>query len=505
MIDIVRWAESKLGFYVDRAYTGGAWQLGAAPIRLAGYHAAILRHVFTPDASGRLPYDVIAWCEPAKSGKSAIAGLAAQYMGLHGERNSRVILASNKREQAASLMYGSFAYSIEHNPALGLEPGTYSTRLDNGNEVLAIPSNSRGEAGARFSLVVFDELWGYVHTDAERLWTEFKTDPIRQNSLRMAIGYAGYLESALWLEQLQAGQGEPVPELAHIVNPDGAPACWASGRHFTFWSRVCRQPWQTAEWRAGLRASLRPAEYRRMVACEFVEGEGDFVDADAWAALIDPSHRPLEPGARVPVYVGLDLALAAGGDDCALVGVYPDDGRVKLAFHRVWTGKRRKARLKLGETVKPFILGASRDYRLAGVWFDPWQAQRLADELRAEGIRCFEVPQTHASRGPKDTRLYEAVVNRELVLYDDPDVRKAAAGANAKELGNGLIFLKKAGRAKIDLLIALSNCAADALDPRPAPAGASVDMPASVFKAERRSLWAERDYRKTGRRNVLVG
>ena len=40
------------------------------------------------------------------------------------------------------------------------------------------------------------------------------------------------------------------------------------------------------------------------------------------------------------------------------------------------------------------------------------------------------------------------------------------AGASAKELGNGLIFLKKAsGRARIDLLVALSNCADEAQRP----------------------------------------
>jgi phage terminase large subunit-like protein len=56
------------------------------------------------------------------------------------------------------------------------------------------------------------------------------------------------------------------------------------------------------------------------------------------------------------------------------------------------------------------------------------------------------------------------VNNRQLMLYDHPDLKKAAAGANAKELGNRLIFLKKAsGRAKIDLLVALSNCADEAI------------------------------------------
>ena len=50
----------------------------------------------------------------------------------------------------------------------------------------------------------------------------------------------------------------------------------------------------------------------------------------------------------------------------------------------------------------------------------------------------------------------------DLVLYDDPDVRDAAAHASAKELGNGLLFIKKAGRGRVDLLVALSLCASEA-------------------------------------------
>ena len=113
----------------------------------------------------------------AKSGKSAIAGLVAEYMALHGDINSTVILASNKRDQARTLMYGSFCDSVRANPALHLEPGLTETRLPNGNVVRAIPSNSRGEAGARFSLALFDELWAYVYQDTTRLWSEMKTDP----------------------------------------------------------------------------------------------------------------------------------------------------------------------------------------------------------------------------------------------------------------------------------------------------------------------------------------
>jgi hypothetical protein len=128
-----------------------------------------------------------------------------------------------------------------------------------------------------------------------------------------------------------------------------------------------------------------------------------------------------------------------------------------------------------------------------GVFFDPWQAQFLADELRRAGLRLVEVPQTHASCGPKDTALWQMTCDQTLVLYDDPDLRRAVAGASAKELGSGLIFLQKAGgRSKIDLLVALSNCADEARGPEPVFFYGATDQERAA-REERRARWDRDD------------
>ena len=64
-----------------------------------------------------------------------------------------------------------------------------------------------------------------------------------------------------------------------------------------------------------------------MIKTIFAEGQGDFCEPEAWAGLHQPRSQPLLPGDKTRrVYVGLDLATSAKGDDCALVGVYPDNG-----------------------------------------------------------------------------------------------------------------------------------------------------------------------------------
>lgn len=469
-IDIVPWAQSIIGFMVDRDWQDGGWVLGNRPIRLAPHHKAILHHIFERDSKGKLYYDVICWCEPAKSGKSAICGLVAQYVSLHGEMNSQIIMASNSQRQAMSLMFKSLTSSIKTNPVLrGVNTKTYDIEFPNGNIVSAIPSNSKTQAGSRYSLALFDEVWGYTQQDAKRLWSEFKTDPTRLMSLRFATGYAGYVgESDLWQRLLDVGlQGEPTPGLEHIVNADGAPACWSNGRHFTFWSHVCRQPWQSEEWIQTQRKSLRDSEFRRMIKTEFVEGSGDFFSYEDWQALIDLELKPLPPGSDKPISVGLDIATKPKGDDCACIAVYPDKSRLWLAWHKVWKGgRRRRHDLKLSESVEPYLLKKKEQYRIKGLYFDPYQALQLAENLRRAGMRCIEVPQTHSSRGPKDTRLFELASNQQIVLYDHPEIRGMASAASAKELGNGMLFITKRGRGMIDLLIALSNCADEALRPQ---------------------------------------
>ena len=462
------WSQGKFGFFVDRWYDtkAGRWRLEKGPIRLADYHARILRHVFTPGDDGKLPYDVVAWCEPAKSGKSAIAGLCAEYAALHLDGD--VVMASNKRAQAASLMYRSLTDSIEWNPHLpNVEPSRYECEFANGNTARAIPSSYRGEAGARFSLALFDELWGYIYEDAQRLWGEFKVDPTRVSSMKMAVGYAGYLESDLWKEQLDRGlAGEPVPELADIEDGRGNPACWRAGRHFTFWSHDCKQPWQTPEWIESQRQSLRPAQFSRMILADFTAGVGDFIDPELWAALVDPEHKPLERHSPYPVYIGLDLAVKPSGDDAAVVGLYAEGHKVKVAFHKVWRGGRHRTEdLRISETVKPALLEAARRCNVAMIAVDPWQSYQLIEDLRRAGLPVMEVAQTHTSRGPSDTALYELARNGDLVLYDNDELTGAAAHASARELDSGLLFITKAGRGKIDLLIAMSNALAGLMAP----------------------------------------
>jgi hypothetical protein len=289
----------------------------------------------------------------------------------------------------------------------------------------------------------------------------FKSDPTRNINVKLFTGYGGYsAESDLWESLLEAGlRGEPVPGLEDVTDGRGQPACWRNGGLFVFWSHECTQDWQTPGWVGRERKRLQSAEFARMFETDFVRSVGNFVHPDAWSSCVDPSLAPLPFGSDAPLYVGLDLAVKAGGDDAAIVALYPLGDKIAVALHTIWRGgKEREQDLRIAETVEPFLLNLARRYNVRMIGFDVWQSYDLLQRLANRGLPTAEVPQTHGRRGLADTILRQSVINGDLVLYDHEDLAHAADLAHAKQVGENKIFITRATRSRpIDLLIAMSN------------------------------------------------
>lgn len=474
MIDIATWAESPTGFYVDRYWDSdrGRWVLRPGPIRLAQHHRDILRHCFTPDSSGKMPYDTVCICEAAKSGKSALGALVAEYFALHVEPGpgNEIYLIANKQDQAAGKTYKSLKESIESNPYLHVSPDTYQTRFRSGTTIKAIPSNAKTEAGSRYTLAVFDEPWGIMSELEEALVAEFKVDPTRNISVRCFIGYGGYEDSQVWRELLENGQTNGEPVLTHITNSDGTPACYALGRLFVYWSDHPRQPWQTSEWLESFRRieRLTASQEGRMIRCEFVGIAQPFVPSELWRACLDPNLKPLPPMKEVPLYVGVDAAVGAGGDDAAVIAVYEaDHGQICVAWHKIWRGSERRIEMRIDKTIEPYILAQSRVYNLAFIGYDPRYFTTAGHRLRDEGLPAVKIVQSLPVLGPLGQGLFNLIQDGRLRYYDHPDLTQAAAGAVARDVATGL-HIKKSSRLKIDLMVALSFAAGQVTDLDPA-------------------------------------
>jgi len=188
---------------------------------------------------------------------------------------------------------------------------------------------------------------------------------------------------------------------------------------------------------------------------QWVSNEAALFPPNWWEACKDEQLSRLAPTKDVSLYVGVDAAVKPGGDDAAVIACYEQDGRINVAWHKIWHGgKARSEELRLDQSVEPYLLDRAQDYRLVKVGYDPRFMVNVANRLRDAGLNMVEIPQTRPELGPRGQALYNVVQDQRLVYYPDPELEKAAAGAAAREIPQGLHIVKGVG--KVDILVALS-------------------------------------------------
>jgi hypothetical protein len=121
-----------------------------------------------------------------------------------------------------------------------------------GATISAIAADYAGAAGGNQSIACFDELWGYTSERSRRLWDEMVPPPTRKIACRLTTTYAGFSGESVLLEELHK-RGRALPP----VGPD----LHAGDGLLMFWSHVPVAPWQSENWLAEMRRSLRPNAY----------------------------------------------------------------------------------------------------------------------------------------------------------------------------------------------------------------------------------------------------
>lgn len=448
----VTWAESEHGFTMD----------DGKPITLEPWQRGVL------DAwwENRDWVTELAISNVKKTGKTTLNAIITcwRWLSLPGEH----FVAANRFDQAKGRQFAMVTRMVGRNNFLSQYVEVKQTELvftPTASSLKALPMNARGIAGSNHWTASHTELWGAVHRDDVRAYEELTLPPGRRHGflpLRVVDSYAGWTgESELWHGTVDRGlEGEELPGdwplyrnggllLFHIEGLEAQERCFRG-------TAEDRNAYYVDQAR-----SLRPNTNTRLHMNVRTAGEGSLATEEEWNALIDPGHAPLAPTKSVPLWVGMDGALAAKGDDFAIIAVYSDGPQVRVAWHKLWKGSDRRQLLKLGRTVLPWLRNQAKQYRIMSIGYDPYQLQRVAEELRGSGITMREVPQSLPELGPRGQAIADMVASRALILYDHPDIRVIHAGVNAREVTQGL-HLKKSGRLKVDLMVALSFCAPDA-------------------------------------------
>ncbi len=472
----IRWASSKAGLYLydKRTPTLASW----TPVQ-----EAILNHVF-PAGSGQLPYSRVIWSDIKKSGKTELAAGVQVYFALYVDTPGEQYCLANDLEGSKSRVWRYIRLSLEHNPALQASDWKVNGQeisFKNGSTIRALPADYRGEAGANLSLATVDEPWGIMHESSTRLMTEFSPVPTRENSLVFYTGYQGFENQSVWWHNLidNAKRGEPVPELSHIENGDGEPACWRNGRTFLYWNHKPSMPWHTDAYLDEQRRALTASEYLRVWENRRVHNADAFCTAEQWARLFDPFLRALHPEDERRIVLACD---AATKSDCtALVGTTWDAEakRVEVVFVQVWRPQAGRP-VELAATVGPKIVELCKHYRVAAVYFDPYQMAAIAEMCGRAGAPMVEFPQT-ARRTQADSHLHQLLWGGNLAHYGDEHLAEHVTNAVAKQGDRGLRLIKQASAAKIDAAVALSMAALGAVEVLSARRDAVLNVGENIF------------------------
>jgi len=449
----VAWAEGPHGWIGDNG----------RPITLTGWQRAVLSAWW----AHREDVTTLAISNCKKTGKTFTNSclLAFRWLALPGEH----FAAANDEKQAVGRQFSEVAAMVRRNPYLraNVEAGKKLLKfIPTGSTLEALPVDSSGNAGANHLTVSYTEAWGIIFEEAVRAYEELTPPPgdlYGFPPMRICDSYAGYiLESETWHKLVDRGlAGESVGDewpitlagglmLFHVEGDEGQRRCYRGTSK------------QAARYYADQQQALRPMMYQRLHLNQRTVGAEEFISGEQWDAITDPALTPLAPTKAEYVYVGLDIGLR--NDTSAAVGVSangdPRAGgdRARLAFHRIWKpsgGPREGGDVNLGE-IADYLRWIDANYLLGGVFYDPSQAQFLAQMLREEGLRMVEVPQTLTELGPRGLGLWDAIRYRRLTVYPSDELRASALAAVADECPQGLHIRKRTAGRKVDPIVALS-------------------------------------------------
>ncbi len=453
MNDLSRFVHDPAGFivrFIRRNEKGRAWTLSP-------YQRRVLALAFRWDSAGTLLFRILLWSEPKKSGKTFIAACLVIWWGFM-TGNTEIIIAANDLDQSVGRVFRTVVALLRANPELEKSATIRATEiiLSNGTTIVAIPSDYKGAAGSRHSLVVYSEIWGYTAESAQRLYEELTPPPTEPNAWVLIESTAGWVAESVLLEGLHKRglTGERLDEELEVYRAD---------EMVMFWSHTPRQVWLTPKYYAEQQRILRSGTFARLHRNEWVTAESSFITAEMWDGCMEPSWSPAADDPELPVWIGFDVGVVSDYTAAAVVTVDPQDNLHVLVDHKVWRPSKA-APIDLEATLEAYIRNLARRFRLMAAYGDPYQAHRSMVTLRREGLPVRDFPQTEGNVVKMGETLYSLIRNRRLVVYPSDDLRAQAMNVTAVEGSRGVRMAKASASRKIDGIVSLALACCAAID-----------------------------------------
>jgi hypothetical protein len=197
-------------------------------------------------------------------------------------------------------------------------------------------------------------------------------------------------------------------------------------------------PWVSE---ADLRESQRrnpPERFNRLWRGVWSSGEGDGLnpaDIAACTTLKGPMHWR-----RDRIFVaGLDLGIVNDHSSLCILAADPRRGMVELAALWSWEPELNEYGKKSVDLIeiRHVVSKAHEMYEFIGCKYDFWQAELMAQELRAEGVPMSETKLNAEDLNLITRSLLDAFSNRRIALYPHPELQRDLLRIRVKETLRG--------------------------------------------------------------------
>ncbi len=436
----------------------------------------IFEPLFELDTEGLRKYSLAVIGLPKKNSKSCMASMVANFFLFQDENYGEIILTANSKEQSSWIIFDKLKKSLQMNKRQLREVRIYEDVIEvkkTGTIARVIAPNYKTGSGTNPSLVVWDELWAMELDRERKFWDELTTVPTRKNPLTLVVSYAGFDELSLLYELYQRGIAKTDKEM------------------FFIWSHRNLASWVTKKYLDKQRERLRPNTYLRLHECRWTSSESAFVSPEMWDLCVDNNLRPILPGFTGQLSVGIDIGYSH--DSSSVVAVYREGDRVIMGSHKCWIPTKTH-KIDIEETVEKYLIELHQKFNVGSFNYDPYQFHRSGVSLAKLGLKMIEFPQTTDRLVEAGENLYSLIKGRNLVVYEDREIRDHILKAIAKESSRGFRLVKSKQSERIDLAISLAMSSLKAIG---IPGGQArvrwLDEPEHLTQAERRRQFIESD------------
>jgi phage terminase large subunit-like protein len=284
----------------------------------------------------------------------------------------------------------------------------------NGSQLEILSSDSGSSYGILPSFVITDELTNW-QGDGD-LWHSLVSSAAKVSTcMLVAISNAGRNAGDCW--QWNAREHARTSPVWHFRTLDGPKASWLSEA--------------TLEEQ---RMILPGAVYKRLWLNQWVQG-GDALDGADITACITQAG-PMHGVERGYQFVGgLDLSTKRDRSALVVLGAHHETQRVRLASVQSWAPDA-SGQINLPDVQKALI-EANERYRFRRVYFDPFQAALMAQQVERLGVKIEEYPFSGGNCNRMASCILETFRSRRIDLYNDPGLVKDLSKLNIVEKSFG--------------------------------------------------------------------